>query len=336
MGDKNRNYLLDNVKVLLIGLVVLGHALKNIDTNIASRSLYIFIYIFHMPLFVFISGYFSKDVDKCRKNAVKDLLIPFIVFNIIWYASVGDFTFPLYIPGWTLWYLLSLFIWRLLLKDLIRIKWMLGLSIVLGLLVGMVDPSLDQYSSILSFSRTVAFLPFFLLGYYSNNSTIHKVRGYPKVISVLGLMSLGVLCFSIAKSNGLNIQLLYMSQSYQSLGLGLGQGTLLRIIGYLLAIVVSGFVFNLVPSRKFKISKIGANTMVIYLGHGYIIKFLNGFGLSFNSALANFLTSLVISVLICAFLSLPIFGRVYSLVFGKFNSVLVGLYGKAKSITTNM
>ena len=332
MGDERRNYLLDNLKVLLIGIVVLGHALKNIDTDIALRSVYIFIFIFHMPLFVFISGYFSKNADKCRKNAVKGLLVPFIFFNIIWYACDGNFEFPIYYAGWTLWYLLSLFFWRFFLKDLIKIRWILGLSIVLGLLVGFVD----QYSNILSLSRTFAFLPFFLLGYYANNSTIKKITSYPKVISMVGLMSIGALSFSIAKYNILDYKFLYMSQSYVSLGLGVGQGTLLRIIGYLLAILVSLFVINLVPRRKLKISKIGANTMVIYLGHIYILKYLNRFVPTFDSAMANFLITLVFAVFICALLSLPSFMKLYSFVFGKFNDGLDRLYGKAKSITTNI
>ncbi|HZK85628.1 MAG TPA: acyltransferase family protein [Desulfosporosinus sp.] len=331
MEDKRRNYLFDNLKVLLIVLVVLGHALKNIDNDIVLRSIYILIFMFHMPLFIFISGYFSKNVDKCRNNAVKQLLIPFIVFNIIWYASVGNFKFPLYSAGWTLWYILSLFFWRFFLKNIIKIKWILGLSIVLGLLVGIVD----KYGSILSFSRTFAFLPFFLVGYYSDNSTINKIKAFPKVISILGLTSIGVLAFSIANYNLLDYKFLYMAQPYESTGLGVVQGILLRAIFYLLAIAMSSFVINLVPRRKLAFSKLGASTMVIYLGHIYMLKFLNGFIPTFNSSFANLGITLVYSILICVVLSLPIFTKLYNAVFGNFNYVLDRLYGKAKSITTN-
>ena len=182
MKKRKRNYLFDNLKVLLIFLVVVGHSLENyIGYNVILRSIYFFIFMFHMPLFVYISGYFSKNIEKCRKNAIKGLLIPFILFNIIWYASVGNFKFPIYYAGWTLWYLISLSVWRFFLKDIIKIKWVLGLSIILGLLVGYVD----KYSDLLSFSRIVAFLPFFLLGYYSDNSTINKVKKYSKIVSIL-------------------------------------------------------------------------------------------------------------------------------------------------------
>ena len=85
MKETTRDYLFDNLKVLLIFLVVFGHLLeKYIDKDLFLRSIYIFIFMFHMPLFIYVSGYFSKNFDKCRRNAIKDLLVPYIVFNIIW------------------------------------------------------------------------------------------------------------------------------------------------------------------------------------------------------------------------------------------------------------
>jgi len=333
MEDKRRDYLFDNLKILLIFLVVFGHAVANVGTNIALRgSLYIFIYLFHMPLFVFVSGYFSKNIDKCRAKAIKDLLLPFIVFNLIWYASVGNFKFPIYYPGWTLWYLLSLFVWRFFLKDIIGIKWVLGLSMILGLLVGFVE----NYSSFLSFSRTFAFLPFFLLGYYTNSSVINKIKAYPKVISVTGLTTIGLFSFLMAKYNVLDYTFLYLTSSYESFGLGVVQGTLLRTIFYIITILTSAFVINLVPSRKFYLSKLGANTMMIYLGHIYMLKYLNRFVPVFDSPIANLGIMILYSILICAFLSLPIFMNIYKFVFGKLNYGVDTLYGKVKPTNTTL
>lgn len=333
MEDKRRDYLFDNLKILLIFLVVFGHAVANVANDIALRgSLDIFIYLFHMPLFVFISGYFSKNIDKCREKAIKDLLLPFIVFNFIWYASIGNFQFPIYYPGWTLWYLLSLFVWRFFLKDIIKIKWALGLSLMLGLLVGLVD----NYSSLLSFSRIFAFLPFFLLGYYANNSTINKIKAYPKVISMTGLIVIGLFSFLMAKYNVLDYKFLYLSNSYQSFGLGAVQGSLLRTIAYLITLLVSVFVINLVPSRKFKFSKLGANTMMIYLGHIYMLKYLNRFVPVFDSPIANLGIMILYSILICALLSLPIFMNIYKFVFGSLNYAIGRLYGKPKPTNTTL
>jgi len=319
MKETTRNYLFDNLKVLLIFLVVFGHLLERyIDKDLFLRSIYIFIFMFHMPLFIFVSGYFSKNLDKCRRNAIKDLLIPYIVFNIIWYLSVGDYKFPLYNAGWTLWYLISLFFFRFFLKDIINVKYVLVLSIILGLLIGFVS----KYNNFLSFTRTFAFLPFFLLGYYSNNSTVNKIKKYHKMISILGLVSIGLFAFILSKYEVINYRFLYMFQSYGSFGLGPVQGVLLRTLFYVLAVLTSIFLINLIPNKEFKLSQIGTDTMLIYLGHIYIIKLLNKYVPVFNRTITDFSILIVFSVLICAFLSLPIFLKIYNYVFAKLNYLI--------------
>ena len=159
---KKRNYLLDNLKVVLIFFVVFGHVIEYyIKDNSILRIVYVFIYIFHMPLFIFISGYFSKNFYRMKRKAIRNLLIPYITFNMIWYTAVYIGTkenmFSLLLPGWTLWYLLSLFFWRIFLKYIVKFKHMLAFSFFIGILIGLV-PSVG---SILSISRTIVFLPFF-------------------------------------------------------------------------------------------------------------------------------------------------------------------------------
>ncbi|WP_327582307.1 acyltransferase family protein [Nonomuraea sp. NBC_00507] len=58
---RKREPYLDNVKFVLAALVVIGHALRPTVDADSARSLYIFIYTFHMPLFVVISGYLSRN-----------------------------------------------------------------------------------------------------------------------------------------------------------------------------------------------------------------------------------------------------------------------------------
>ena len=65
---RNNNYFIDNLKVILIFLVVFGHLIERyIDTNSTLLGVYMFIYIFHIPLFVFVSGFLSKNIYKSRK-----------------------------------------------------------------------------------------------------------------------------------------------------------------------------------------------------------------------------------------------------------------------------
>lgn len=62
------------MKFLLIVLVVFDHSLEEISLEHNYAIIRAWIYSFHMPAFIFISGYFSKHM---RKNGVweKQLLI---------------------------------------------------------------------------------------------------------------------------------------------------------------------------------------------------------------------------------------------------------------------
>ena len=178
LKTQNRNYLIDNSKGLLIFLVVLGHSLEFIRKDYeVARLLYVFIYEFHMPVFVFISGYLSKNVEKGRRNAVRNFLTPFLLFNIIWNLITlvgplflrGEFTelpseqaFSFFTPGWALWYIFAMFLWKILLPDLLKFKNIFILSIIAGIFVKLSG----EFGSYMALSRTITFAPFFLAGYY--------------------------------------------------------------------------------------------------------------------------------------------------------------------------
>lgn len=85
MATKRLPYL-DNIKGLLIILVVIGHAIQyclpTYEMNISFR----FIYSFHMPLFFFVSGYLANrgrwDSNVIRRRAIQ-LLIPFAAWAFV-------------------------------------------------------------------------------------------------------------------------------------------------------------------------------------------------------------------------------------------------------------
>ena len=59
-----REIIFDNARAILILLVVFGHMLQPYTSGDKYLSaLYLVIYSFHMPTFLFISGYF-ENIDK--------------------------------------------------------------------------------------------------------------------------------------------------------------------------------------------------------------------------------------------------------------------------------
>lgn len=90
-----RNKYFDVIKGYAIILVVLGHVIQNFVPDYKVNSLFLFIYSFHMPLFVSVSGYFFlKSVDKISilnyiRNKFLHLYLPSICMGAINCAFIG-------------------------------------------------------------------------------------------------------------------------------------------------------------------------------------------------------------------------------------------------------
>lgn len=83
--NKERDYFFDNLKAVLIFLVVLGHFLLPIHGESVLVVVKRLIYVFHMPLFVFVSGYFAKKIYKNGQYNFKKILYlikAYIIFVI--------------------------------------------------------------------------------------------------------------------------------------------------------------------------------------------------------------------------------------------------------------
>lgn len=83
---KQRNVYIDMTRGLAIILVVLGHAIQNTFQDYDENIIFRIIYSFHMPLFMFISGFVNYRGEKnffWLKRRAKSLLIPFIIWMFL-------------------------------------------------------------------------------------------------------------------------------------------------------------------------------------------------------------------------------------------------------------
>lgn len=164
-----RNPYIDSVKGILIILVVFGHLLQTlIDNSAAISQLYTFIYLFHMPGFIFIAGMFSKSaLDATRiGKLIRNIVAPLLLFTILYEAGyvgihgeLSRYTEMLE-PFWILWFLLSLFCWRLFAPILLRSR----APLVIAVIIGIVTACADESGYYLGLSRTFVFLPLFMFG----------------------------------------------------------------------------------------------------------------------------------------------------------------------------
>lgn len=176
-----RNTWMDGIKFILIVLVIFGHCKHFtsydgtlLSTKLFSRAIHS-IYLFHMPLFICISGFFSRKTDNTKfRHSITKLLRVFVVFHLLWIGIdlLCGSTFSFYrliIPSFTLWYLLSLVYWRCILQLIPKRfdKWniILPITILVSLLGGLI-PLTNE----LSIPRTLTFMPVFFLGYYAKRN----------------------------------------------------------------------------------------------------------------------------------------------------------------------
>ena len=95
---KQRDYLFDNYKAFLILLVVIGHFIEPAyNNNTLLYTLKWLIFSFHMPAFIFISGYFSKR-ELPFLTLVRKLLVPYVIYELCYLCIQSFFTkIPAYI-----------------------------------------------------------------------------------------------------------------------------------------------------------------------------------------------------------------------------------------------
>ncbi len=89
-----RILVFDIIKLFAIFLVVWGHCIMHLQGykyDSWANPLYRWIYSFHMPLFMMISGFFSARADgsfiKFTAKKFRQLILPSLVFGVIFALS---------------------------------------------------------------------------------------------------------------------------------------------------------------------------------------------------------------------------------------------------------
>ncbi|WP_227939585.1 acyltransferase family protein [Alkalihalobacillus deserti] len=276
---KKRNPYFDNAKVILIFLVVFGHILSEfLYKDRMISSIYLFIFLFHMPAFILISGFFAKGIHKpgYLVNVAKKLLIPYLIFQIFYtfYYNVifqNGLSLSPFTPRWALWFLVSLFLWNVMLLLFSKIKYGLLLAVILSLMIGY----FSHVGGFLSLSRTFFFFPFFLFGYYLKEEHFTKLTSKSnKVISAALMVALFALMYKVLPLDGR--AWLMGKQPYEKMtDITLHFAWLARFGVYVVMGLVTLLFFTLVPSKKTFFTHIGPLTISIYLLHMLLVKLLH-------------------------------------------------------------
>ena len=84
-NEKIRFYIIDNFKGILIFMALFGQFLfdySSLYPNSIIRKIVVFIFCFHIQAFIFISGFLSSENSIKFENAIKLLIIYYLLYFI--------------------------------------------------------------------------------------------------------------------------------------------------------------------------------------------------------------------------------------------------------------
>jgi len=313
-----RDYLFDNYKTLLIFLIVIGHFIEQCyDSNVFFAYLKLGIYVFHVPAFVFVSGYFSKK-DYPVNDLIGKLLVPYLIYEVIYYffyTYVLHVETGLYIlyPKFSLWYLLCLFGWRLAASRMNKNIIIFSITIIAGLLIGLSQIK-DNF---LSLPRMIVFFPFFLAGNWLTKENVELLRR--KKIRIFCIAALTVtfgIVFLTACFTEFSPKIFYGRYNYIYLEQEVWVGMLCRLVCYLAGFIITLSFIGALSARQQKWSYIGRRTMAIYILHGFVYNFFKEKTSLIDHVATPAGTILLLAscIILTLILSLPVFTRLTSFI----------------------
>ncbi|HEY7485433.1 MAG TPA: acyltransferase family protein [Streptosporangiaceae bacterium] len=271
---KVRDPFFDNAKYLAIVLVIFGHAIEPVRDNSAAHALYLFVYSFHMPVFIIITGYFSRNFTfssgKARK-LITNLAVPYVIFETAysvfrWAVGGKEFELSLLAPVWLTWFLMAAFFWRLSTPVWQQLRWPVSTAILVALLSGM-----NNLPSTFEVHRTLGLLPFFVIGLMLKPEHFALLRRPGCRIAGAVVLAAGlVIAFAVHKH--VSIEWAYWRHGNDYIGVSEVTGTLMRLGMLTASLLLSAAFLALVPTRLTWYTGLGAATLYSYLLHGFPVK----------------------------------------------------------------
>ncbi len=304
-----RDPFLDNAKFWAIVLVVCGHLVEDLRDVPYAHALYLFVYTFHMPLFITISGYLSRNFTRLRaQKLVSTLLVPYVIFEIAYslprWILYGKFQLTLLDPYFLTWFLLSLFIWRLSTPVWFQVKWPLAVAVGISLISGA-----SALPDELSMNRTLGLLPFYVLGLVLTPQHFQLLK--KRWVRLTGALVLAAgLGITFLVHYDVPTEWIRWRHAYTKIGVdnftGAGIRLLMLVIG---AILVAAFL-SIITSRKTWFTALGGLTIYAYLLHGFVVKVLDRFHDDLNNPI-GVAAVILFGIALTAVLCTPPFRRLF-------------------------
>ncbi|GIP21153.1 MULTISPECIES: acyltransferase family protein [Paenibacillus] len=274
-----------NLRFVLITLVFIATGIEPVMERFGLLGgLHAWIFIFHMPLFAYVTGYFSRNtlLGRSGLKVIVSIAVQYIIFQTL-YSSLDVLFFHVpgqkhsfFIPYLMLWFLVAHIGWRCLVRLMcaLGIKHPVAVSLCLGVAAGY----LGTDGSWLSFSRMFVFLPFFAAGY-----AVHPAKLLAFISGKGRIIQAGISLIVLAAVPALmwhgTPDWLYGKFTYAEMGSFGPAAAMIRLGCYVLQIWASLAVLALIPRRQSILTSLGSRTLYVFLLHGLFVRSAISLGL---------------------------------------------------------
>lgn len=274
-----------NLRFMLILTVFIGNAIEPLTAeNGAMHSLYLWIFSFHMPLFVLVTGYFARRnlAGPSGRRLLLQIGMQYIIFQTLYslldslYFHADGIKHSFFAPYLLLWFLASHACWRLLMLGMGR--WRPGAQLAFAIAAGVLVGYLPMEGVWFSISRTFVYLPFFVLGYHFSFPAFYQLfRQHFKICAAVT----SILLFAVLSLWGTVLPhgWLYGSMTFMQLHHAEWYAGAYRLGLYLLQALSSAAFLGWVPYGMRRITEWGRRTLYVFLLHGFLIRWMVSSGL---------------------------------------------------------
>jgi fucose 4-O-acetylase-like acetyltransferase len=269
-----RDPWLDNAKMALVTLVVLGHAWTLLPQHGVDEWLYDALYCWHITAFVSITGYLSRSFAYTPArmwNLVRTVVVPYLLFECalaLFRVHVGGENLQRLFenPHWPMWYLAALFFWRLLTPVFrpLPAAVAVGVAVVVSLVAG------AWAGDTLDVARVLGLLPFFVLGLHATPERLARVFD-PARRRVAGVVMAAVAVLAAFTEQLASTEWFYYRSQYGELDVSDERAMATRAGVIAVGALGSWAFLTLVPRTSGWFTRMAVYTLVVYLLHGFAV-----------------------------------------------------------------
>ena len=207
-------------------------------------------------------------------------MVPLCVFQTAWLViklitqHSLKVLLELLVPQFALWYLLALYVWRIIVDDIKRIRFAFIFSILLFFAI----PFYEGLNNVFAIQRMVGFFVFFFAGFKVSVKTMEELA---KKIPILVAVIIPLGCFAVCYYF-FSQELVSFTDVFAVLIHGVHitdpsdmlKGVIFYGIAFIGAIVLSLCLLRIMLCvRDGYLTKIGRDTMPLYMIHGFVVAF---------------------------------------------------------------